>query len=328
MVNLWRGLEVIPGMVAVPAVWRQWTGPDFVAACEGFLRPTCRPAQSYPCECGCSHRIVRHSAERIVAICQCDPWNCDDIRLTPEEATLWELSRVRLGRAICRALDIDARESEVDPEGTAQIGAFSARAVPVHLIIAPGSDQFHHAVAKLAARLSDGFILFAPTSRYVDAECQEFLVKARAGFFDLESNFTLLPSGLLHARRRAGEIFAAFTPQPPEEFTMEDARRLYALVLACDSEQTERKAPLKRVFDLYCRMALSAEEVAVKCRCSKATIINRLNTLHKRTGLPPDELRGYTPMFDEIEKTIKDPRARRIRQQDAIYGDDPGDTEV
>lgn len=214
MLNLWRALEAIPELVAVPAVWRKWAGPDFAAACAGFLRPTGRLAQSYPCDCGCSHHIIRHSAEHIVAVCQCDPWNCDDVRLAPEEAILWELSRTGLGRAICRALEIDARQAEVDPEGTSQIGAFSARALPVYLTLAPGTEEFRHTVANLAARLSDGFILFAPTSRFLDGECRELLTKARAGFFDLESNFTLLPSGLLHARHSAGELFAAFAPQP------------------------------------------------------------------------------------------------------------------
>ena len=324
MVNLWRALEATPDLVAVPAVWRTRTGSDFPAACAGFLRPTGRPAQSYPCDCGCSHHIIRHSAEHIVAICQCDPWNCDDIRLTPEEATLWELSRVRLGRAICRALDINARESEVDPEGTAQIGAFSARAVPVHLIIAPGSDEFHHAVAKLAARLSDGFILFAPTSRYVDAECREFLVKARAGFFDLESNFTLLPSGLLHARRRAGELFARWTREPTS-LEADTAQQAFAIVKALDAERPQREASLLTVFRLYCVQGLTAEATAQRCGCSKSTILNRLNQIEQRIGMSPASLRAYSGQFEAIDDSLTDPRARRIRRRAAL--DEPSDAE-
>jgi hypothetical protein len=319
MANLWRALEATPDLVAVPAVWRQRTGPDFAAACAGFLRPTGRPAQSYPCDCGCSHDIIRHSAEHIVAICQCDPWTCDDIRLTPEEATLWELSRIRLGRAICRALDIDARESEFDPEGTAQIGAFSARALPVYLTIPRGSEEFQHTVAKLAARLSDGFILLAPTSRYVDGECREFLVKARAGFFDLESNFTLLPSGLLHARRRAGELFAAFTTAGAV-IIEETARQAFAIVKALDSEKPQRDASLLTVFRLYCIEGLSAEATAQRCGCSKATILNRLSQMEQRIGTSPASLRTYSAQFQAIEETLSDPRARRIRRQEALDG--------
>ena len=73
-------------------------------------------------------------------------------------------------------------------------------------------EQLYHelAGAEMSARLSDGFILLAPTSRFLDGEYRELLLKARAGVFDLESNSTLLPSGLLHARQPAGELFAPF----------------------------------------------------------------------------------------------------------------------
>ncbi len=70
-------------------------------------------------------------------------------------------------------------------------------------------------------------------------------------------------------------------------------------------------------------MGFSAEEVRVKLRCSKATVINRLNTLRDTTGVPADKLRAYKPFFDDIEKSLADPRAKRIRRKDAVHGDDP-----
>lgn len=68
-----------------------------------------KPAFSYPCpqECGCAHEIIRHDSGRIVAVCRCEPWNCDDIPLEPADTMLVELNWAKLGRAIASALDCD-----------------------------------------------------------------------------------------------------------------------------------------------------------------------------------------------------------------------------
>ena len=245
-----------------------------------------------------------------------------DLGSQGDHVVVWELDWRKLGRAVARALGCEAKDGDLGLPGTAQVAALGT-VLPVVLTIQQDGDDFRGVIGQLVARLRENFVVLAPTGRFMDAHCHGLLKSAKAGFFDLESNLTLLPSGLLQARRSGGELFSALLPDAPEEITEEAARKLYALVLVCASEQTDRKAPIKQVFDLYCRMGFSAEEVSLKLHCSKATVINRLNTLHQRTGVTADKLRAYKPFFDDIEESIADPRAKRIRRKDAAQGDDP-----
>ncbi len=82
---------------------------------------------------------------------------------------------------------------------------------------------------------------------------------------------------------------------------------------------------MKEVFDFYCLKGFSAQEVAVKLGCSKATVMNRLGTLWEVAGVAAEKLRAYQPFFEQTENALRDPRARRVRRKDAIYGDDTPD---
>ncbi len=53
--------------------------------------------------------------------------------------------------------------------------------------------------------------------------------------------------------------------------------------------------------------------------------MSRLATLREIAGVPAERLRGYKPFFEETEKTLREPRARRVRREDAIYGDGAGE---
>jgi hypothetical protein len=72
------------------------------------------------------------------------------------------------------------------------------------------------------------------------------------------------------------------------------------------------------VFRLYCMENLSASEVAGRCRCSKATIVNRLRMIQRRTGTRPEKLRAYSRHFESIADSLSDSRARRIHQPTAM----------
>jgi hypothetical protein len=100
--KLWRCLEDLCGLVAVPASWRARLDGDFDAVRGAFLRARVDAARSFPCprECGCAHEVVRHESGRIVGVCRCESWNCDDIALKEEDLVLLELNWSRLGRAI------------------------------------------------------------------------------------------------------------------------------------------------------------------------------------------------------------------------------------
>jgi hypothetical protein len=171
--------------------------------------------------------VVHHDDGHIVAVCECDPWNCDNIELTGPDVVDWEFNRARLGRALCRALDLERREQDVGLPWTQQVATFSAAAVPVVVTIPLERGEFHQVVAELAARWREGFILFAPTSRFMDGRTHELLSHARAKFFDLESHVTLLPNGTLHAPKRAGELFAQFGTKPDQGRAPLAARYLF-----------------------------------------------------------------------------------------------------
>ncbi len=109
--------------------------------------------------------------------------------------------------------------------------------------------------------------------------------------------------------------------QGSDELDDEALRKIYAAILLTGKDEPgARGAPLKEVFDFYCVKGFSAQEVSVKLGCSKATVMNRLATLRRIAGVPASELRAYKPFFEQTEKVLREPRARRVRPEDAIYG--------
>src|SRR6266478_2518992 len=108
MPSPWPSLDAIPGLNAIPSIWRQHLGDQFELFRAAFLQPRAEPAQRYPCQtCGCSHHIVIHAPEDIVAVCACNSWNCDDLKLTPADIQILELNWPKLARALCHALGLD-----------------------------------------------------------------------------------------------------------------------------------------------------------------------------------------------------------------------------
>ena len=76
------------------------------------------------------------------------------------------------------------------------------------LTIQADKNSFRSVVGELVARLPKGFILIAPTKSRCNAASSELLAKARAGFFDLESNISLLADGRMEANQKCKELFA------------------------------------------------------------------------------------------------------------------------
>ena len=237
----WGCLEEIIGGLAVRATWQKHFKENFAGVKEGFLeldeKATCFPC---PHHCGCAHEVIEEAGGAIVAVCLCDEWRCDDLYLRLEDIAVWKFNRGRFGRALCRALDIDRREAELGLFNTIQVGVFSAT-VPVILTIHYDAQEFRCVVAELAVRLPEGFILLAPSSRFLDVRCQELLAKARAGFFDLESIVRLTPRGEMVAPRHARDLFAPWAGRP--KVVIEDAaRQAFAIIQALDAENPGREA--------------------------------------------------------------------------------------
>jgi hypothetical protein len=325
---VWQCLENVRGLVGVPALWRSWLGGEFDAFSRAFLRKKRERAKSFPCprECGCAHEIIERSDGSLVAVCCCEPWNCDDFAVTLQDLALLELDWPRLGRALCAALKCDLRESHLGLRGARQIGAFSAATVPVVLTIQNERNDFRNVVAELVARWRQPFILFAPTSRFMDGPCCELLATCKAEFFDVESHVILTPQGNLRARKPAGELFARFSPDAKEPVPESVARQIFALVEKLEGgKRMKEPSPLK-VFMLYCGRELTAQQVAVECGCAKGTVVSRLKMIRNATGVDPDKLRAYSPHLQNIEEDITDSRAKRIHRKATVDApDDDGD---
>jgi hypothetical protein len=325
--SFWIALENIRGLSGVAAVWRKYTGEDFERCRAGFLERQPRQAKSVPCPrgCGCWHEVVAASApsESLRAVCRCDSWRCDDLELTAEEVVVWSLNRPRLGRALCRAFGLEPRHAAFSPGSMDQIGSWSADGVPVFLSLDWEPREFHAGVAELVARLGRPFILLAPTRSQLDAAGMELLERARAGFFDLSGHLRWTAQGGLEAVKTPGEIFARFQPQPREPLDEDLARRAFAVVRQLDDGETSRARPgALTVFRLYCIEELSAEAIARKFNCARATVYNRLEQIRRRTGSEPQSLRRLSAHLARIEEECRDPRARAIHRQSLIQEDD------
>ena len=326
MSNLWHCLEALTDGNHVAAEWARLSGEQFPPL-RAFLRDTTKRARVIPCPhgCGCEHEIIERKNGALAALCRCEPCSCDDFAVTAEQATLLELNTAKLGRAIASGFGCDAKDAGLGLPGTKQIAAFGNAALPVVLTIQQDRASFAAAVAQLVAKLKEHFILLVPTNRFLDANSSGLLKSAKAGFFDLESNLIFLPGGKFQARKSGGELFSPYLPQVSEAISDNEAQRLFALLKALESESNYRKAPVTRVFQLYCLEKQSRNEVAKACHCVPSLITLRLKAIHKKLGRKPLELRGISSHFDGIADSLTDSRARRIDRERAIDGRDPVD---
>jgi len=144
-------------------------------------------------------------------------------------------------------------------------------------------------------------------------------VPGTPGFFPLDANVRFNERGALHSVKTPGELFARFTPAPKEELDEDVARRAFALVQQLDSGATNKAPTTLTVFRLYCMEELSAAQIARKYRCSKATIISRLNCIRAKTGVDPANLRRLSAHLGKMEADLTDSRAERIHRKNLIY---------
>lgn len=317
MRSLWHALEALaPGRItAVPAVWQRLAGDHFEPMVNAFLRPVDEPASAVPCphECGCAHEVIIHDEDDIVGICRCESWNCDDLVLQPEDIVVLELNWTRLGRAIARAFDCEPKEIDLKVRSTRQIATFGASGLPIVLTMQAERHHFRQVITELMARLRRPFVLLAPTCRHVDVLSLELLANAQAGFCPLDDTLTLLPSGLLHSPQSAGELFSQYLPaQPDGTSRAAAARQVFALIEQMESESPTKPPTVLTVFRLYCLRGLSAQAVADKIGCAKATILNRLRVIERLTGMKPEQFREQSDQFARMETGLTAGPARSI----------------
>ena len=93
------------------------------------------------------------------------------------------------------------------------------------------------------------------------------------------------------------------------------ARQVFAVVREMETGGKWRKAPMLRVFRLYCQDGMTANQVAKECACSKALVVLRLKQLRRKLGRDPAELRTLSSHFEAIEDSLSDSRADGIHRE-------------
>jgi hypothetical protein len=308
---LWQTLEDLPALAATTSVWQARLRDRFEVIARNFLERCPDRANSIPCPrgCGCAHEVIRDKDNSFVAVCRCDPWNCDDIELSEDEVVLWKVNLEKFARAVGRAFGIQSRVTRLSPSQTFQVGTWSTEAIPIILTISSTEEELQLAAASLSASLRERFILLVPTLRHVGVGTRQALSAARAGLFALDAVLALTASGF-EPLQAPGKIFHEFTPVPSNDPPEEVAKRAFALVQKLDSGR--QKPSLVTIFRLYCLENLSSGEIAEQLGVSRATVVRRLQTIRTRTGLDPRRLRVYSSHLDKIRESLDDSRARRV----------------
>ena len=114
-------------------------------------------------------------------------------------------------------------------------------------------------------------------------------------------------------------LFAQFTPQPCDSSTEDTTRKAFALVKALDARKHSKQPSPAAVFSFYCIDGMSVAEIARKCRCSRGTILNRLEFIRRKTGADPVRVRRLSAQFESFGERTPDARARRTSAKGLIY---------
>lgn len=315
MSKFWHALEAIPGPSAVRAEWQSWIGGEFGVLQAAFLRGKEELAGSHPCRegCGCYHKAIHHGGGRIVAVCQCDPWNCDDFPLTDADLIPYELNWSRLGRAVAKAFGCDFKLTEMGMHGVRQIATFSGMALPVFLVVQSEPDRFRGALAHLSVGARQSFVVLAPTGQWMDARGHALLAACKAGFFDLESHLSILPNGELASPKAGGQLFSRFLPEQAAPMRENEAERIFGLLTKLRAKPGTRKAHPATIFELTVLQGLSQKETASRCRprCAPSLVTRRVQDIEREFGLTIEKLRDYASDILERDSAVKADRVRK-----------------
>lgn len=321
----WSTLEAIRGRAAVPVTWRKHLGDDFDLFRVEFLRRLPDPAQYYPCPipCGClSHRVVIHGDNDIVAVCECEPWDCDNIVLKNEDVAVYELDMPSLGRAVTKAFGFRPRYSDMGIPATLEIGAYTEQGIPVILTIRHDSDALHRGVSELVARLRAKFILVVPTIDLLKARTQELLNGVGAAVLSLEATVRMNAGGSLHTVKPPLELLSPIVSvhEPAPESVVGAA---LALMHKLD-EHAGRKLPTHGdFFVLYCAKGLSISGIMAKRGCSRGMASKRKQRCEEVLKAPLDTFRQHGHLIDHLERQRRESNARYINAH-ALIEDDAG----
>lgn len=201
--HLWRSLETIPGLLAIPAFWEAYCGPDIdlvrphlrVTDMEGSLYPCPKPHVGY-----CPRRIVDYGNGEFAAICR-DPYEiCERVRLTQRDVLLQQLDVASFTRMLAGPLGIRWQQPVQRGDYTWGIGLSTQRESlnrPAFLFLLPETARFVAALKDLLLKLPGPFLVLAPTCRHRTVEVQEMLQDRGISFLALDGHLGIDDAGVL-----------------------------------------------------------------------------------------------------------------------------------
>jgi hypothetical protein len=334
----------------VLALWRQLLGADFEAARQ-FLRATDEQEEnSFPCmshfKCSCDHRVIIHSASKIVAACRCQDGCLDGVlELTPKDLMLWKVDATKLCEAIGSAFGLERHGNRVSNDTiTRRIGNWGKTQSPVFFCQPTSQAKVLEEMEALFAATNGRFILVVPTPAYLTREVESALTRHRCiaiplsdvlaitgeGLVVMKSIAPILQefecrlgedtNGMAKVMEKIGREVAMIRKQTQTKTDNEPldenvARQVFAVIQQMEDEGESRKAPLIKVFRLYCMQNLTRDEVAKRCGCVPSLISLRLKQLEQRMGRKPSELRQFSSQFERMADSMSDPRAKKINRR-------------
>jgi hypothetical protein len=170
--RFWKVLETLPRPAAERLEWRRLLGDEW-SVVEPLLRQTGALVERVWCPSpsgvDCPRRVIRHDADRIVAVCGDRPRNCDTLSLALQDIAVLELDLGRFAQALAGPPGLKPapswiREPDILELGEHQVAA--GRGVPVVLLWARTPDQAAQAIAFLVHAMDAPFAVARPTDRF------------------------------------------------------------------------------------------------------------------------------------------------------------------
>lgn len=196
--GLWRALESLADG-AVKTEWALELGTEFERS-RHFLRPTQDEAKTYPCthrfRCECEqHRVEPARNGQRVAVCDCG--ECEPIRLTPADVTVFEPDVARLAVAVTQACGWRGARVEMVVPGVWRLGTWDELRAPVFWCGGTREERTRAMVDALFTIVSSPFILAWPTRASGSARIDTALQREGCLALPLEDFLALDDKGAL-----------------------------------------------------------------------------------------------------------------------------------
>ena len=115
-------------------------------------------------------------------------------------------------------------------------------------------------------------------------------------------------------------ILVAAPVELPSAVTKDVARSAFALLVKLDAQGKHKSPTPLTVFRLYCVEGLSAGRVAEQCRCSKATVIGRLQFIEAVTHTKAEDFRAMSGHLQQMADDYETSGAREIYRRGLLDG--------